>query len=132
MDNNISINVSLNIEAICNRTDTGVIKLFREDVEEIIKDSKHTYIGSGYATGKDKEKRAAHIAISNPIMTLQINEALKILIIFTVSPDNDFEDVESAVDMITESVHPDAKILFGLYFNEEIEDEIRVDVIATH
>ena len=131
MDNNITINVNLNIEAICNWTDTEVVKLFKEDVEEIIIGAEQTYIGTGYANGKDKEKRAAFMAMSNPIMSMPINEALKMLIAFTVSPDNKFDDVEAAVEIIAASAHSDAKILFGLYFNEEMDDEIRVDIIAT-
>jgi len=53
------------------------------------------------------------------------------LIAFTVSPDDVFDEVEAAVEIIAKSAHTDAKILFGLYFNEEMDDEVRVDIIAT-
>jgi len=131
MSNNISVNVNLDIEKVCNCTDSGVIKLFREDVEEIVEGAQQTYIGTGYAVGEDKEIKAARIAIENPFMLLPINGALKVLITFTVPLDIEVDDINIASDIIVKAAHPDAKVLFGLYFNEKMEDEIRVDIIAT-
>jgi len=131
MRSDISINVNLNIEKICGSSDSTIVRLFSEDVEEIIRGAEQTYIGTGFASGEDKEKSAARIAIENPFMAMPIKEALRVLIIFTVAIDNEFFEIENAVNMIAEAAHPDAKILFGLYLNETMEDEVRVDVIAS-
>jgi cell division protein FtsZ len=131
MRSDISINVNLNIEKICGSSDSTIVRLFSEDVEEIVSGAEQTYIGTGFASGEDKEKSAARIAIENQFMAMPIKEALRVLIIFTVAIDNEFDEIENAVNMIAETVHPDAKILFGLYSNETMEDEVRVDVIAT-
>jgi len=131
MSNDISINVSLNIERICKSSDSTIVRLFREDVEEIVGGAELTYIGTGFASGEDNEKRAARIAIENPFMAMPIKEALRVLIIFTVPKDNEFDEIEDAVNLIADAAHPNAKILFGLYYNETMEDKVRVDIIAS-
>jgi len=131
MRSDMSINVNLNIEKICGRSDSTIVRLFKEDVEEIVGGAEQTYIGTGFASGEDKERRAARIAIENPFMAMPIKEALRVLIIFTVAMDNGFDEIEDAVNMIAEAAHPDAKILFGLYSNETMKDEVRVDIIAS-
>jgi cell division protein FtsZ len=130
MGNDVSIHVNLNIEKICGSSDSAIVKLFKEDVEEIVGGAEQTYIGTGFASGENKETRAACIAIENPFMAMPIKEALRVLIIFTVLADNEFDGIETAVNSIIDTVHPDAKILFGLYLNETMEYDVRVDIIA--
>ena len=129
MNSNISIEVNLNIDEICSRTD--VVKLFKEDVEKNLYGAESSYIGIGYAAGVNKVKKATRMAIRNPIMRMPMSEAIKVLIIITASVDFDGDDFVIISALIKEAAHPDASLLFGLSLNEEMEDEIRVDVIAT-
>ncbi|MCL2662754.1 MAG: hypothetical protein FWE83_05410 [Oscillospiraceae bacterium] len=130
MSKDISINVNLNFEEIHCGTVIPIVRLFREDADEIFCGAEQVYIGTGFASGEDKEIKAAHVAAENPFMAMSIKETLKVLIIFTVLTDNEFDGIEAAVNSIIDAVHPDAKILFGLYLNETMEYDVRVDIIA--
>jgi len=126
---NISVNVEINIKKLCENT--GFISLDEDDYKNVLDGAQKVYIGTGHAVGEGKSVRAARLAITNPIMAMPINEALKTLIIFTVSLDGDLNDVEEAAELIANAAHPDAAIIFGAFFDEEMEDEIRIDIIAT-
>ena len=64
-------------------------------------------------------------------METSINGAHGVLINITGSSDMGLEDVEAAADLVQEAAHPDANIIFGASFDESMQDEIRVTVIAT-
>ena len=54
-----------------------------------------------------------------------------VIINITSSPDIGLEDVETAAGLITQSAHPDANIIWGTAFDENLSDEMRVTVVAT-
>ena len=71
------------------------------------------------------------MAISSPLLETSINGARGILINVTGSMDIGFEEVEQAASLVQSAVHPDAVTIFGATFDENMDDEIRVTVIAT-
>ena len=71
------------------------------------------------------------MAISSPLLETSINGARGVLINVTGSTDIGLEEVETAANLVQEAAHPDANIIFGAAFDEGLEDEIRVTVIAT-
>ena len=71
------------------------------------------------------------MAISSPLLETSINGARGVLINITGSMDIGLEEVETAANLVQEAAHPDANIIFGAAFDETLEDEIRVTVIAT-
>ena len=71
------------------------------------------------------------MAVSSPLMETSINGARGVLINITGSEDMDLEDVETAANLVQEAAHPDANIIFGASFDANLQDEIRVTVIAT-
>ena len=71
------------------------------------------------------------MAISSPLLETSINGARGVLINITGSMDIGLEEVETAANLVQEAAHPDANIIFGAAFDEGLEDEIRVTVIAT-
>ena len=71
------------------------------------------------------------MAVASPLMETSINGAHGVLINITGSEDMDLEDVETAASLVQEAAHPDANIIFGASFDDSLEDEIRVTVIAT-
>lgn len=71
------------------------------------------------------------MAISSPLLETSINGAHGVLINVTGSMDIGLEEVEQAASLVQDAVHPDAVTIFGATFDESLEDEIRVTVIAT-
>ncbi len=110
---------------------TGFINLDFADVTCIMKDAGYAHMGVGRAAGKGKAEEAARIAVASPLMETSINGAHGVLINITGSSDMGLEDVEAAADLVQEAAHPDANIIFGASFDESMQDEIRVTVIAT-
>ena len=111
--------------------DTGFINLDFADVTAIMKDAGLAHMGVGRAAGKNKAEEAARMAISSPLLETSINGAKGVLINITGSMDIGLEEVEQAASLVQEAVHPDALTIFGATFDEELDDEIRVTVIAT-
>ena len=102
--------------------------LFRSAV---MKDAGLAHMGVGRAAGKGKAEEAARMAISSPLLETSIQGAKGVLINVTGSMDIGLEEVEQAATLVQEAVHPDALTIFGATFDENLDDEIRVTVIAT-
>ena len=88
-------------------------------------------MGVGSAKGQGKAETAAKMAIQSPLLETSIAGARGIIINITGSSDIGFEEVEIASTMIREQAHPDANIIWGAAFDENLEDEIKVTVVAT-
>jgi len=110
---------------------TGFINLDFADVTAIMKDAGYAHMGVGHAAGKGKAEDAARAAVSSPLMETSIDGAKGVLVNITGSMDIGLEDVEAAASLVQEAAHPEANIIFGATFDEEMDDEIRVTVIAT-
>ncbi len=109
----------------------GVINLDFADVLSVMKDAGHAHMGIGYAKGKDKPEVAAEAAISSPLLETSIKGAKGVIISITSSPDIGLEDIEIASEKIKDAAHPDANIIWGLSFDDSLNDELYVTVIAT-
>ena len=110
---------------------TGFINLDFADVTTIMKNAGFAHMGVGHAAGKGKAEEAARMAVASPLMETSINGARGVLINITGSEDMGLDDIESAASLVQEAAHPDANIIFGASFDPNMEDEIRVTVIAT-
>ena len=82
-------------------------------------------------TRQDKAEVAAKAAISSPLLETSITGSRGIIINFTSSPDIGLDEIEYAASIVGQEAHPDANIIWGVSFNTELEDEMRVTVIAT-
>ena len=111
--------------------DTGFINLDFADVTAVMKNAGMAHMGVGRAAGKGKAEEAAKMAISSPLLETSIEGAKGVLINITGSMDIGLEEVEQAASLVQEAVHPDALTIFGATFDETMDDEIRVTVIAT-
>ena len=110
---------------------TGFINLDFADVSAVMKNAGMAHMGVGRAAGKNKAEEAAKMAISSPLLETSINGARGVLVNVTGSVDIGLEEVETAANLVQQAAHPEALIIFGAAFDEELEDEIRVTVIAT-
>ncbi len=110
---------------------TGIINLDFEDVKAVMVDAGNAHMGVGQAQGKDKAEQAAKLAISSPLLETSIKGAKGILVNITASPDIALDDVYIASEMIKNEAHPDALVIWGAAFDNTLEDEMKVTVIAT-
>ncbi len=101
------------------------------DVTSVMKDAGPAHMGIGRADGKDKAETAARAAIASPLLETTINGARGILINVNASPDIPLEDVDIACSIIHEAAHPDANIIWGLTYNNDLEDELCITLVAT-
>lgn len=109
----------------------GIVNLDFADVSSVMRNAGYAHMGVGTGTGRDKAEVAAKAAISSPLLETSISGATGILINITASPDISLDEVETASAMITQEAHPDATIIWGAAFDNNLEDTIKVTVIAT-
>ncbi len=108
----------------------GFINIDFADVTSVIADSGVAYMGVGSAKGKDKAQVAASMAISSPLLETSIKGAKGVLLSVLASPDVGLEDVDTAATMIAEECNPDASVIWGVAFDPNLEDEMKITIIA--
>ena len=109
----------------------GLVNLDFADVTAVMKDAGYAHMGVGRASGKDKAETAANMAISSPLVETSIAGAKGVIINITSSPDIGLDEIETASSMISEQASEDANIIWGAAFDENMDDEMSVTVIAT-
>lgn len=109
----------------------GFINLDFADVTSVMSNAGYAHMGVGSATGKDKAELAAKAAISSPLLETSIKGARGILISISVSPDVGLEDVDLASTMIANEADSEASVIWGVAFDPDLEDEMRITIIAT-
>ncbi len=101
------------------------------DVTTVMFEAGYAHMGVGSATGKDKAEDAAKMAISSPLLETSINGAKGILISITASPDVGLDDIDLASSLIAKEASPEANVIWGFAFDETLEDEMKITLIAT-
>ena len=110
---------------------TGLINLDFADVTAVMKDAGLAHMGVGRAAGKNKAEEATRIAINSPLLETSIQGAKGIIVNITGPMDMGLEEVEQAAEMVKQVADPDALFMRGTAFDDTLEDELRVTVIAT-
>ena len=110
----------------------GFINIDFADVTSVLSNSGVAYMGMGKANGKDKAQEAATMAISSPLLETSIKGAKGVIISISASADVGLEDVDFASTMIANECNPEASIIFGVIFDPELEDEMRITIIAAN
>ena len=108
-----------------------MVNLDFADVTAVIKDSGYAHMGVGFATGRDKAEVAARAAITSPLIETDMKGAKGVIINITGSVDIGLEEVEVASSIVAETAHEDANIIWGVSLDEDLEDAIKMTVIAT-
>lgn len=109
----------------------GHINLDFADVVTIMSNAGLAHMGVGTGKGQEKAEVAAKTAISSPLLETSITGAKGIIINFTVSPDMGLEEVDLAANIISSEANPDANIIWGVAFDKNMDDEMKITVIAT-
>ena len=109
----------------------GYINLDFSDIKSVMKDAGRAHMGIGRGRGADCAAEATKQAITSPLLETAIDGASGVIINVTCSSDMSLDMIEQAGDLITQATHPDANIIFGSVFDEEMGDEMLITVIAT-
>ena len=110
---------------------TGEINLDFADVTTVMAKSGLAHMGVGIGKGKDKAEFAAKAAISSPLLETSITGAKGIILNITTAPDIGLEEVTYAAQLVQTEANVDATIIWGAAFDNNMEDEMKVTVIAT-
>lgn len=110
----------------------GVINLDFADVRTIMSGMGLALMGTGVADGDDRAVTAARRAITSPLLEdTTIKGAQGVLINISGSSAMTLMEVSEASEIIQESAHPDAHIIFGSVCDDSLGDKIKITVIAT-
>jgi cell division protein FtsZ len=109
----------------------GLINLDFADVRTIMSEGGAALMAVGRATGDDRARKAAELAISSQLLDVTIDGARGILFNVTGGDDMTLFEVNEAAAIIKETAHPDVNLIFGAVVDPGMGDEIRVTVIAT-
>ena len=109
----------------------GLMNLDFADVTTIMQEAGYAHMGVGRASGKDKAMEAANMAIQSPLLETSIRGARRVLINIIGSPDMGLEEIDAAASTVEASANPDANIIFGAIIDENMNDEMKVTIIAT-
>jgi len=110
----------------------GLINCDFADVRTVMLERGDALMGTGYGKGEEKAVDAARAAISSPLLeNVSIGGAKGVLINVTGGEDMSLFDVNTATSLIYEAAGDDANIIFGAVIDPEMNDQMRVTVIAT-
>ncbi|MFQ6039827.1 MAG: cell division protein FtsZ [Candidatus Poribacteria bacterium] len=114
-------------------TETGEINLDFADVKTTMHETGRALMGIGIASGANRAEMAAKSAISCPLLDeTSIEGATGILVNFTgSSTTTTLHEVQQAMDIIREAAGSEADAFFGLVYDDEMNEEIKVTLIAT-
>ncbi|MFW6238839.1 MAG: cell division protein FtsZ [Halanaerobiales bacterium] len=112
-------------------TITGIINLDFADVKTIMTNAGSALMGIGTAGGENRATEAARQAIASPLLEASIDGAQGVLINITGGSDLGIHEANEAARVVQEVSDPDANIILGAVIDEELENEVKVTVIAT-
>jgi cell division protein FtsZ len=110
----------------------GLINLDFADVRSVMGEMGKAMMGTGEAAGDNRAIAAAEQAIANPLLDgVSMRGAKGVIISITGGEDMRLMEVDEAANHIKELVDPDANIIWGSAFNNDLDGKIRVSVVAT-
>ncbi len=113
-------------------TTPGIINVDFADVRAILDNAGSALMGVGLASGDKRAEEAAKLAINSPLLDISIHGAKGVLFSVAGGDDLTMFEIQEAAKIITESVDPNAKIIFGTVRDEKLKkNEIKVTVVAS-
>ncbi|MCU0512218.1 MAG: cell division protein FtsZ [Anaerolineae bacterium] len=109
----------------------ALINLDFADVRTIMSEGGAALMAVGRASGDDRARKSAEIAIQSGLLDVTIDGARGILFNITGGPDMTLFEINEAAAIIKDSAHPDVNLIFGAQIDESMGDEVRITVIAT-
>lgn len=113
-------------------TTPGIINVDFADVRAVLDNAGSALMGIGTASGDKRAEEAAKMAINSPLLDLSINGAKGVLFSIAGNDDLTMFEIQDAAKIITESIDPNAKVIFGTVRDEKLKkNEIKITVIAS-
>ncbi|PCI30812.1 cell division protein FtsZ [Candidatus Kaiserbacteria bacterium] len=113
-------------------TTPGIINVDFADIRAVMESAGSALMGMGIASGEGRATKAAHEAIQSPLLDVSIAGATGVLFAIAGGDDLSMLEVQEAAQAITDSVDPDARIIFGAISDDTLKKgEIKITVIAT-
>jgi cell division protein FtsZ len=110
----------------------GLINLDFADVQTTMQDGGTALMGSATASGENRAEKAAIQAISSPLLDgLSIAGATNVLVNITSGPSLGIREATQSTSVIQQEAGDDVEVIFGTVIEEDMEDKLRVTVIAT-
>ena len=110
----------------------GIVNVDFADVRAVMQNAGSALMGVGRASGDDRAVTAAKAAVNSPLLEVSIDGAKGVLFNICGGPDLTMAEINEAAKIITESIDPDAKVIFGAVVDEALKKgEIKITVIAT-
>lgn len=109
----------------------GLINLDFADVRSIMTGGGASLMSVGVATGETRAVAAAESAVSSSLLDVTIEGAKGILFNITSGPDLSLYEVNEAAEIVRQKAHPEANIIFGAVIDENLDEELRITLIAT-
>ena len=110
----------------------GFINLDFADIKRVMEQMGKAIMGTGIAEGENRAIEAAQMAINSPLLEdMSIDQAKGVLINITGSTKMSMDEVIEGSSFIKDEVHPGAEIIWGMVFDDNMDDVIRITVIAT-
>ncbi len=113
-------------------TTPGIINIDFADIRAVMENAGTALMGIGTASGEKRAEEAARMAISSPLLEISINGAKGVLFSIAGGDDLTMFEIQDAAKVITESVDPNAKIIFGTVKDDKLKKgELKITVIAS-
>ena len=109
----------------------GIVNLDFADVRRIMTDAGPALMAIGVGRGDQRAAEAARQAIASPLLEVDITGATGVLFNMVGPPSMGLRELEAAARTINEVVDPQAEIIFGASTDEDLNDEVRITVVAT-
>jgi cell division protein FtsZ len=110
----------------------GIINVDFADIRSVMENAGSALMGVGLSTGEKRAEEAARAAINSPLLEVSITGAKGVLFAIAGGDDLGMLEIQDAARVITESIDPHAKVIFGAIRDEKLKkNEVRVTVIAT-
>jgi len=120
------------VEAIAEViTVPGLINLDYADVKAVMKDAGPAWMSIGIGSGKDRAVNAAKEALASPLLDVSIDGSKGVLFNVVGGHSLTLFEVNEAAEVIKQAVDPDANIIFGVAHNPDMDNEVRITLIAT-
>lgn len=113
-------------------TTPGIVNVDFADIRTVMQNAGSALMGIGLASGEKRAEEAAQKAINSPLLEVSITGARGVLFAIAGGEDLGMLEIQDAARVITESIDPNARVIFGAFHDEKLKkDEVKVTVIAT-
>lgn len=110
----------------------GIINVDFADIRSVMENAGSALMGIGVSTGEKRAEEAAQGAINSPLLEVSITGAKGVLFAIAGGDDLGMLEIQDAARIITESIDPHAKVIFGAIKDDKLKkNEVKVTVIAT-